>query len=108
MTQSGASIGDINEAGRVLAQLDDWRAITFVLVLVIVVLLLERYFTQRDMRLERKAMMDVANQFATNSGKVAEAMSALRQELMSLRLTTARVESTTAFMVETSHDSAPK
>lgn len=91
---------DVIEVGRVMAQLNDWRAITFVLVVVIVVLLMDRFLQQREMRLERKAMMDMANTFASNSGKVAGAMEALRGEVLALRLTTARMESTAAAIAE--------
>jgi hypothetical protein len=34
---------DINESGRVLATLDDWRAITFVLVVILFLQLIERW-----------------------------------------------------------------
>ena len=87
------AIAEVVSSGQVLAQLNDWRAITFVLVVVIVVLLLERYWSNKDMRAERKAMMDVATKFAENAGEVAQAMSALRTEIMAFRITTARVES---------------
>ena len=76
---------DINEAGRVMAQLNDWRAITFVLVMVIVLLLVERFWAQREARLERKEMMRLAQEFALNSGKVANALQALRTQVESLK-----------------------
>lgn len=87
------TVGQIDEVGRVMAQLNDWRAITFVLVVVIVVLLFERYWSQREMRLERKAMMEIATQFATSAGAVAEALNSVRQEVAALRLVTARIAS---------------
>lgn len=96
---SDQAVGQLDEVGRVMAQLNDWRAITFVLVVVIVVLLLERYAAQREMRLERKAMMDAATSMANNAGAVAEALNSVRQEVVALRLITSRIESfSTAIM----------
>lgn len=84
---------DVIEAGRVMAELNDWRAITFVLVLVIAILLLERLWSQRDMRLERREMKEIARSFADSAGAVAEALATLRTEVTVLRITSARMES---------------
>lgn len=94
------AIAEAVSSGQVLAQLNDWRAITFVLVVVIVCLLLERYWSNKDMRAERRDMMAVATKFAENAGEVAQAMSALRAEVMAFRITTARVESITQANLE--------
>lgn len=96
MTNGGADNGlhglpDVNKTGEVLAQLNDWRAITFVLVFIIVVLLLERIWAQREMRLERKEARELANQFGTSADKVANALHLLQTEVAVLRSTSATI-----------------
>ena len=90
---STTSIPDINEAGRVMAELNDWRAIVFVLVFVITMLLIERLWAQREMRLERREMRDLAKSFSDSATKVADALSTLRLEVGVLRVVAARMES---------------
>lgn len=87
----------VNETGRVLAQLDDWRAITFVLILVIAILLFERFWAYRTAAMERREMRDLAGSFAGSASKVADALADLRTEILVLRATASRVESTTGY-----------
>lgn len=81
----GASIASINESGRVLADLNDWRAIVFVLVLIIFLMIMERFWLQREMRLERKEQREISTVFGNSADKVADAISAMREELGILR-----------------------
>lgn len=98
------TIPDINATGEVLAHLNDWRAIVFVLVFIIVVLLWERIWTQREMRLERREMRDLTQSFANSAEKVSRALSSLRLEVMVLRATASRVESVVASSIEGDDD----
>ena len=83
---------DINEAGRTLAQLNDWRAIVFVLVFIIVVMTIERLWNTREARLERKQMRDIANNFAESATKVGDALAGVEREIIVLRALAGRVE----------------
>ena len=98
------SLPNVNEAGEVLAHLNDWRAIVFVLVFIIVVLLLERIWAQREMRLERREMRGLTESFANSAEKVSRALSSLRLEVMVLRATASRVESVVASSIEGDDD----
>lgn len=84
---------DVIEAGRVLATLDDWRAIVFVLIFLIFVLIVERGVSAWQMKKERERMWSVAQQMGVNSEKIAEAMNGLRTEITVLRAVSARMES---------------
>lgn len=95
---------NVNGAGEVLAHLNDWRAIVFVLVFIIVVLLFERTVSQREMRLERREMRELSRSFAESAEKVSRALSSLRLEVMVLRATASRVESVVASSIEGDSD----
>lgn len=84
---------DINEAGRTLATLNDWRAIIFVLVILLFLQLIERWWSSREARLERKENAELARSFAASADKVANALGSVQGELMVLRALTSRVES---------------
>jgi hypothetical protein len=84
---------DINEAGRTLATLNDWRAIIFVLVILLFLQLIERWWSSREARLERKENAELARSFAASADKMAEVLSSVRAEMMVLRALTSRVES---------------
>lgn len=91
---------DVIEAGRVLATLDDWRAMLFGSMFIIVVLLIERGVAAYSMRQERKEMAaererawDTAQKFGTNAELVAHALSTLTTEITVLRALSSRVES---------------
>lgn len=95
--EGGSSLA---EQGRVLATLDDWRAITFVLIIVIVILSLERFFAARGMRAERvemskerQTMWAVSDKFGTASEKLGEASAKVGAELQVTANLNARVES---------------
>jgi hypothetical protein len=92
---------DVVEAGRVLATLDDWRAIAFVLVLVIVILIVERAWyssairgERRDMSAERERMWGVSEKFGDAAAKYSEATHKVVTELEVNRALNARLEST--------------
>lgn len=85
---------DVVEAGRVLATLDDWRAITFVLVFVIVMMVIERGAAAWNMRKEREKMWSVADKFGEAADKLGDTMGELKTELAVLRAVSARVEQT--------------
>jgi hypothetical protein len=84
---------DINETGRTLATLNDWRAIIFVLVVLLFFQLVERWWSSRDARLERKEMAALARSFAESANQVAGGLNAVQAELLVLRALTSRVES---------------
>lgn len=90
-----ASSADVLEAGRVLATLDDWRAITFIMLFLIVALMTERLWAAWLMRREREKMWDVAQTMGANAEKIAEAMNGLRTEIVVLRAVSARIETNT-------------
>lgn len=85
---------DVVEAGRVLATLDDWRAIVFILAFIIVVLIIERGWAGWSMRKERQDMWMVANKFGDASDKLTVVMNDVKTELAVLRYVSSRVEST--------------
>lgn len=76
--EQARQIGDaLAENGRVLATLDDWRAILFVAILIIValivtiVVLLRANRTERkDMAAERERVWQVADKFGDAAGKL--------------------------------------
>lgn len=70
MTVPASQKIDVNEAGRVLATLDDWRAIVFVLIFVIFVMIVERGLTSWQMRKEREKMWAVADKFGDAADKL--------------------------------------
>lgn len=93
-SRSTGGIPDINEAGRVMAQLNDWRAIVFVLVFIIIAFIIERFWMQREMRLERQQLREVATIFGNSAEKVSEALNSLKTEITVLRAVSSRVEAT--------------
>lgn len=84
---------DINESGRVLATLDDWRAIIFVLLIIIVLQMIERWGAARSIRQERAEIAELVKSLGPSTDKVAEALFALKTEMVVLRALTSRVES---------------
>lgn len=58
------SLPNVNESGRVLAQLDDVRAIFFVLILVIVVLIFDRWLDRRSARATIRDFKEAADGLA--------------------------------------------
>ena len=83
----------IDELSRALATNNDWRAIALVLVFVIMVLILERWFSGWRAERERKSLLSMAQSFSTNAEKVADALSSLREEISVMRAVSARIES---------------
>lgn len=83
---------DLNEAGRVLAQLDDWRAIVFVFMFMFIVMVLERGLSAIQMRRERQQMWQLAQTMTSNSEKVAEALNGLKVEFQAARMVASRME----------------
>jgi hypothetical protein len=92
--EQARQIGDaLAENGRVLATLDDWRAILFValllivsLIITVVVLLRANRQERRDISAERERMWGVADKFGEAAGK-------LTGELQVQQALNARVES---------------
>lgn len=84
---------DVVEVGKVLATLDDWRAITYVLIFIIVVLIVERAWTGWRQQAERSKMWELAARFDASAALVAEALSGVRQEIAVLRAVSSRIES---------------
>ncbi len=71
----------IAENGRVLATLDDWRAMGFVIVVLVLVLVFVIFMLLRSTRMERKEMSDertrmwaVADKFGVAADKLAVGM----------------------------------
>lgn len=95
-----STLPNVTKAGEVLAQLNDWRAILYVLVFIIVCMIIERVWMQHNMVKERQQMREVAASFATSAEKVGEALSGLRVEVMVLRALSSRVEATTVAAAE--------
>lgn len=87
---------DVIEAGQVLAELTDWRAMMFVLILVIVFLLFFIIYREWVMSRERAAMRDLANSFASSASEVSHSLSDLATKIAVLAALTARAESSIA------------
>jgi len=71
----------VAENGRVLATLDDWRAMGFVIVILVLVLVFVIFMLLRSTKSERKEMSDertrmwsVADKFGVAADKLAVAM----------------------------------
>lgn len=87
-------IGDaLAENGRVLATLDDWRAILFVSVLLIVALISTVVLLLRANRLERRDMAAERERMWAVADKFGQAASQLTGELQVQQALNARVES---------------
>lgn len=90
---------DVIEAGKVLANLDDLRAIMFMSAFVIIFLLVftmwREWAMQSERKLmatERKEMRELAGSFAESAGKVATSLSELTTKIAVLSALTARAE----------------
>lgn len=82
------------ENGRVLATLDDWRAILFVFVVVLLImvavvitLLRANRAERRDMAAERERMWGVADKFGDAAGKLTSELQV--QQVLNARVETA-------------------
>lgn len=93
MQLQGAS-PDVIKAGEVLATLNDWRAIVFVMMFLIAFMLVERAFASFQMRKEREQMWLVADKFGQAAEQMVGTVGELKTELAVLRAVSSRVEST--------------
>lgn len=109
MTQSQAE--GVIRAGEVMATLNDWRAILFIMLFVMISLIGIIFYLVTSNRLERKAMVDerkviaeqaaeerrridiVADKFTAAAAKLGENFGRVSEELAVLRAVTSRVES---------------
>lgn len=106
--EAARQIGDaLAENGRVLATLDDWRAILFVAVLLIVamivtviVLLRANRAERKEMSAERERMWGVADKFGSAAGQ-------LTGELQVQQALNARIESALGRVEELLHELDP-
>lgn len=94
---------DIVEAGRVLATLDDLRAIMYMAAFVIIFLLIFTVWREwamqverKNMTLERAEMRGLAASFADSASKVANSLSELSTKIAVLAALTARAEASIA------------
>jgi uncharacterized membrane protein (DUF106 family) len=90
--QRQSAIEAIAENGRVLATLDDWRAIAFVLVIVLLVLVGIIIALLRATRLERKEMSDERSRMWAVADKFGAAADKLTAQLQVHASLSARVE----------------
>ena len=87
-------IGDaMAENGRVLATLDDWRAIGFLGAFVIIFLGLIIWLLLRANRLERKEIADERARMWTVAEKTSEAANKLTSQVLVSQVLSARIES---------------
>ena len=84
---------DVNETGRVLATLDDWRAITFALIVLIFLQLIERLWSGREARLERKALIDTLDKMRGSIDSAIATIATFSSELFVFRALSSRIES---------------
>jgi hypothetical protein len=84
---------DVIKAGEVLATLNDWRAITFLLVFVIVCFIVERGLSSRAMQKERERMWQVSEKFGDAAERLGEQLNDVVTELQVQRALNARLES---------------
>jgi hypothetical protein len=91
--QQSRAIDAIAENGRVLATLDDWRAIAFVLVIVMLVLVAIIVVLLRATRQERKDMSEERSRMWAVADKFGAAADKLTVELQVQAALSARVES---------------
>lgn len=94
---------DVVEAGRILANLDDLRAIMFMSAFVIIFLLVftvwREWAMQSERKImagERKEMRELAGSFATSASVVATSLAGLSTKIAVLSALTARAEATIA------------
>ena len=76
-----------------LAQLQDFRLLFYVLILIIILLITERWLAAAGMRKERQDMWKVADKFSTAAKEFSDQTDKLVIELQVLRALTSRVES---------------
>lgn len=93
---------DMQEVGRVMATLDDWRTIVYAMLVIFAIMVLERAAAawgmrneRRDMRAEREKMWEVADKFGEAAKEYTSATDKVVVELQVLRALAARVESAT-------------
>jgi hypothetical protein len=102
---------DVVATGKVMATLQDFQLILYVMVVVFIVLVFERLYAgwsmraerkdmaqersrlQEEMRLERAKMWEVADKFGSAADKIGDQTDKLVIELQVLRAVAARVES---------------
>lgn len=90
----------VTEVGKVMAGLEDFKLIIFVLLVLIFIMVAERAAAafgmraeRRDMRAERERMWAVADKFGEAATAIGEQTDKLVVELQVLRTLAARVES---------------
>lgn len=88
---------DVIEYGRVLATLNDWRAIiftiVFVFIFIFIFLMALIIWREKAMMVERRENRDLAVSFADSASKVAHSLSELSTKIAVLSALTARAES---------------
>lgn len=105
MADPSLSSMDVEKIGRVMATLDDFRLLQYVLIVVIIGLGLlvawlfggigrERRETNATMAAERERMWSVADKFGAAADKIGEQTDKLVVELRVLRALSSRVEVT--------------
>ena len=81
-----SNIPDVNEAGRVLAELDDWRAMMFVLIFVLISDRLAtawyRAIERKDRREERKELIKTNNNLSESIDRLTEAQSKASERIL--------------------------
>ncbi len=82
----------IAENGRVLATLDDWRAMGFVIVILFIVLVFIIFMLLRSTRIERKEMSDERGRMWSVADKFGAAADKLAVEMRVQAALLARVE----------------
>lgn len=89
---------DVIEAGRVMATLDDWRAIMFIIlfvfVFIVVTLLAFIVWRENAMQKERVALRELAKSFSDSAADVAKSLGDLSTKIAVLAALTARAEAT--------------
>lgn len=98
-TPSVPQAPDVIAAGKVLATLDDWRAVMFMFAFIIIFLLIftiwREWAMQSERKLmaaERKEMRELAGSFAASAGLVANTLGELTTKIAVLSALTARAE----------------
>lgn len=90
---------DVVAVGRAAARLSDWQTITYFLMVLIVLLIVERYFyaisirrERRDMGRERERMWQVSEKFGEAADKLGDEVNKVATELEVQRALGARLE----------------
>lgn len=99
MVQTTPPTLNLKEVGEAIAQLQDFRLIMYVLIVVLVIVVTERGFSAWGMRQERKQLAEerkemwkVADKFTEAAKGVGDTVDKLVIELQVLRALTSRVE----------------